>query len=145
MSNTNSRFKLLGQGIMTEMIAHQTQLIYEPSTQKIEALFVGSPYLKIDDKYVPVGNEVDTLKVDLTSRMIEVPGKIGDRDPVTGVDLSNVSVAGIAVLLKRSYDNYHNERDAMREAEKRAIANGDSSAYPTNGTEYTFGGIAPQQ
>lgn len=145
MSNTNSRFKLLGQGIMTEMIAHQTQLIYEPSTQKIEALFAGSPYLKIEDKYVPVGNEVDLLKVDLTSRMMEVPGRTGDRDPVTGVDLSNVSVAGIAVLLKRAYDNFHNERDAMREAEKRALASGDPSAYPTNGTEYTFSGITPQQ
>lgn len=141
MSTPNSRFKLLGPGILTEMIAHQTQLLYNPSVQSIEALFTGSPFLRVENRYVPVGNEMDILRLDLTPRLAERPAKAGDLDPVTGVDLSNVSVAGVMVIMKRAYDNFHNERAAMMAAQLRAIENNDISAYPTNATEYNFSGL----
>ena len=141
MSTPNSRFKLLGPGILTEVIAHQTQLMYDPSAQRIEALFTGSPYLKVEERYVPIGNEMDLLRVDLTPRMMERPAKPGDLDPVTGVDLSNVSIVGVSIILKRAYDNFHNERASLHAAMIRAIQNNDISAYPINGTEYAFSGL----
>ena len=141
MSTPNSRFKLLGPGILTEMVAHQTQLFYDPSRQSVEVTFNGSAYLQTPNGYVTVGNESDILRVPLTDRLMDKMSKPGDLDPVTGADLSNISIAGVLIIFKRAYDNFHNERASLRAAMIRAIQNNDISAYPINGTEYAFSGL----
>lgn len=130
--STNSRFKDLGNGLQSELISHQTQLFYNPTTQEARAIFNASPYLYLNNEYVALGTEVDLLRVDLAPMMTRCVGRPGDLDPVTGVDLSVVSVAGQMLLMKRAYDLFHNERAAEIAAQLAAAeAAAASTESPT--------------
>ena len=143
MYNGNSRFNDLGNGTITELISDQTQLFYDPTTQQCRAIFNGAafmPVTKADQSvsYVALGNNNDILHVDLTSQMTRCLGKApdaaqgiaGDLDPVTGADLSQISVYGILTLMKRAYDIFHNENYA---AVQQAIADANAAAAASGG------------
>ncbi len=136
--STNSRFQDMGNGMVSEMISQQTQLFYNPNTQEVRVIFNGSPYLYINNQYVMLAQENDILRVELTDRMTLCVGRPGDIDPVTGADLSQISVAGQLMLMKRAYDLFHNERAAAIAAQiaaENAAAEAAAAAAPTSPPE----------
>lgn len=115
MYQGNSRFEQLSENLVTELISFQTQLFYDPTTQGCRVIFNGAPYMRItkpsgENAYVRVGESTDLLHVDLGPKMTNIVGRNGDVDPVSGADLSQISVYGVLILMKRAYDNMHNER-----------------------------------
>lgn len=104
----NSRFKDMGGGNIAESIAHQVQIFYNPTTQQARVVFNGAPYILMGDTYRRIGLEQEVLEQDLSSllhlRLIP-PGVL---DPVTGFDLSNVSLYGVHLIHKLAYDFFHN-------------------------------------
>lgn len=112
MSNPteNARFVDMGGGNIAEMIAHQIQVFWDPTNQAARATFNGAPYMLMGRKYQRIGMEQDLLQQELTHLMhlrLIPPGTI---DPVTGFDLSNVSMYGIVLIHKGAYDFFYNVR-----------------------------------
>lgn len=119
----NSRFRDIGNGVVVEMISNQTQIFYDPTTQAARAIFNGQSYMLVNGKYIQVGTENDILHVDFGDKLADRPSKPGDIDPITGADLSQISILGVMIIVKRAYDNYHNARAvaiAQRLAEEEA-------------------------
>ncbi len=115
---SNSRFTDIGGGLAAEMISDSVQIAYDPTTQKCRVIFTGHNYIRPADKYIPVGMGSDVLNVDLTPYMTKcpVPAEFGLIDPVTGLNLSQVSIAGMVYFIKFVYDMFHNMRAAMEES-----------------------------
>jgi hypothetical protein len=123
---TNARFVDMG-GMLTEMMAHQTQLFYDPTTQQVRAIFNGYPYvLGTDGVYRKVGEENDILHVELTPYLSLRPAQGTLMDPITGKDLSEVSVLGTVLIIKAAYDLFFNQRASQLAAEARERAKGAS-------------------
>lgn len=106
----NSRFKHLGDGLITELVATGVSMFYDPTTQAARVHFQGKPFTRAGGKYHSVGDGNDVLEVDLAPLMATIPCKPGDVDPVTGAALDQISVTGVLGIFKRFYDTKHNER-----------------------------------
>lgn len=110
---TSARFRDLGNGITGELMADQVQLFYDPTTQQARVIFNGNEYIDVGvQNYLAIGTMHDALEVDLSDKMANCYG--GGTDPVTGIDLSQVSVAGLMIILKVAYDVFVNERAAAQ-------------------------------
>ncbi|QVD49369.1 hypothetical protein LUCX_299 [Xanthomonas phage vB_XciM_LucasX] len=109
MSNTNNaRFVDMGGGNIAEMISHQVQVFWNPTLQSARVVFNGAPYMLMGTKYIKIGESTDMLEQDLTGILhlkLIPPGTI---DPVTGADLSNISLAGVVLIHKGAYDFFYN-------------------------------------
>lgn len=109
MSETpNARIRVISEGITAEMIAEQTHLFYDPQTGGGSISFQARESLFVNDAYQPLAGGYDILMVnipDIASRCFGV-----GTDPVTGADLSQLSAAGIALIIKSAYDTLYNER-----------------------------------
>lgn len=110
---SNSLIKTLGNGVQVELISQQTQLFYDPTTQQARVIFNGVPCMLVASEhgpaqYVQVGDEIELLHVDLADKFADQVAEPDDVDPVTNASLANISVAGIALLLKRAYRLYYN-------------------------------------
>lgn len=112
MSNKpeNSRFVDMGGGNIAELISHQIQVFWDPTNQAARAVFNGAPYMLMGRKYQRIGMEQDVLEQELTHLMHLRMIPPGTLDPVTGIDLSQVSMAGIVTIHKGAYDFFHNVR-----------------------------------
>lgn len=146
---TNARFTDMGGGTLSEMMSANIQFFYDPTTFASRAIFNGLPYLEIGSAYHALNAVPDILSVDFTSKMQQCYGALLGTltDPVTGVDLTKVSVAGVMVLIKTAYDQEYNERAeaiaaALAQAQAMANANalfGNSVDSPNaNGTNVNF-------
>lgn len=111
---TNSRFASLGGETYSELIATQVQLFYDPSTGAARTHFNGMPFLKVGEQLIPLSANNDILQVDFSDKMTKCygPPEGMQFDPVTGFDLTQVSVAGVMLLLKNAYDVEHNAHAA---------------------------------
>ena len=105
---TNPRFTDVGGGLSSELIANQVQLFYDPANNSARAIFNAMPYLQLGSTYQALGTQSDMLSVDFSSRMTDCLG-IGT-DPVTGADLTQLSVAGFMLVLKAAYNTFVQER-----------------------------------
>lgn len=107
--STNSRFIDMGGGNIAEMISTQVQLFYNPTTQACRAIFNGSPYMLMGDTYQRIGETPpEPLLQDVTNIMPLCLVPAGIKDPVTGADLSQISLAGVMYIHKFAYDFFHN-------------------------------------
>lgn len=106
----NSRFVDMGGGYIAEFIADQEQLFYNPTTQKARVIFNGAPYILMGNQYQRIGTTTDRLEQDLSNLMQMCLVPQGYLDPVTGADLSKISLMGILVYNKVAYDFFHNVR-----------------------------------
>lgn len=112
---TNARFTDMGGGIISEMMADQVQFFYDPATGSARAIYNGLPYISINNTYHSLNVCFDVLHVDLDTEMTRCYGlEQGSTmvDPVTGTDLTKISVAGIMTLIKLAYDSEYNTRAA---------------------------------
>lgn len=128
----NARMVDLGGGLFAEMMADQSQLFFDPTTENVRAIFNGQPYLKTGDVYRRVGDKNDILHVDLKDLMALRPAPF--RDPITGADMSNVTVAGVMLIMKAAYDYFYNKR-AMELAEAESVSGPNSSTIPLDEIE----------
>lgn len=118
----NARFIDLGEGLLGEMMTHQIQLFYDPTTEKVRVIFNGYIYILTGNVYRKVGDENDILHVDLAEMMGLTPVPPNTLvDPVTGTDLSKVSVAGVVLIIKAAYDYFYNRRAQQRQTELEVL------------------------
>lgn len=111
MSNiNNARFVDMGGGNIAEYISFQIQMNYNPTTQHVRVVFNGAPYILMGTAYQKIGEKQDILEADLTGLegMRLIPQ--GVKDPVTGMDLSGLSIGGLILAHKMAYDYFFNIR-----------------------------------
>jgi hypothetical protein len=114
---TNVRFTVIGDGLTTELISNQVQFFYDPTTNEARAIFNSSAYLPVAGSYLAITGTHDVLNVDFTSqfeRCYAADSPTPVLDPVTGADLTKVSVIGIMSLIKIAFDKEANAREAAR-------------------------------
>lgn len=131
----NSRFTDVGGGTITEMMADQVQLFYSPVTGEARSIFNGLPFLDINNKYMSLNANYDILQVDFNDKLAKcyAAGLASPvLDPVTGIDLAGVSVAGVMTLIKLVYDIEFNNRS------KNANPVAGYSVSEGNGLTVTF-------
>lgn len=107
---SNARIRAISEGITAEMIAEQTHLFYDPQTGGGTIAFQARESLFVNGSYQPLAGNFDVLQVsigDIASRCFGT-----GTDPITGADLSQLSAAGIALIIKAAYDTLYNERAA---------------------------------
>lgn len=123
MATKNSRFTDLGSGLAAEMVSDNVQIVYDPTTQRCLVLFTGHNYIKPGRTYLKVGDGQDLLDVALDNFMTTtpVPASLGLLDPVTGTNLSSISVLGMVYYVKFLYDMFHNMRAAAEAASDTPI------------------------
>lgn len=110
MSNqrNNSRFIDMGSGFTAEMISTQVQVFYNPTTMAVKAVFNGAPYILMGQTYQRIGENQEVITQDLSNLMYLRLVPPGIKDPVTGADLSGLSIAGAMIYHKYAYDFFHN-------------------------------------
>lgn len=104
----NSRIRTTAVGTRVERIATETHIFYEPRSQDANIVFQGEEYMTN-----PEGTAVyDKLegRAALALSLSAIATKTYDAgiDPVTGADLSQVSPAGIAAIIRAVYNSEHN-------------------------------------
>lgn len=104
---TNSRVRELAPGVGAERIATETHIFYDPQTQGANIVFQGEEFLSTAGA---IGAKLDGRQ-SLTVQLRAIAGETFDAgtDPVTGADLSQISVAGAANLIRAIYDRKHND------------------------------------
>lgn len=108
--NTRIRTDALGNRI--ERIATETHIFYSPLDQSANIVFQGEEFLT-DEGGADVVAKLEgrqALSVQLATIAAKTYNAGGD--PVTGADLSQVSPAGIAQIIRAVYDVEHNLANA---------------------------------
>lgn len=107
----NARIKDLAPTVVSEQIADSILFTYNPLTQAASFAFNSREYVYING--VPqqlAGTNPDLLQLDVEGELLtQFPG-MGLADPVTGADLSNISVAAITLIVKAAFDILYNRR-----------------------------------
>lgn len=109
---TNARIRTLATGVTGEMIAEQTHLFYNPETDGGSVSFQGRESLFVSGSYQPLTGDYDILQADVADIATRKFAPAGTVDPVSGADLSQISAAGMVLILKAAYDVLYNERAA---------------------------------
>ena len=104
--NTRIRTDALGNRI--ERIATETHIFYRPVDQSADIVFQGEEYLT-DAAGSDVVSKLEGRQA-MAVNLGDIAAKTYDAgtDPVTGADLSQVSPAGIAQIIRAVYDAEHN-------------------------------------
>lgn len=109
--STNARIRNIAPGVDAEMIAVQTHIFYNPKTQDVSVSFQATESLIVNGQ---VGDSLGgghVMQVDL-SEMAQRKFSSAGIDPVTGANLTAVSIAGVMQIIKAAYDTLYNERSA---------------------------------
>ena len=109
-NNTRIRTDALGNRI--ERIATETHIFYSPLDQSANIVFQGEEFLT-DAAGTDVVAKLEGRKA-LSVQLASIAAKTynAGADPVTGADLSQVSPAGIAQIIRAVYDAEHNLANA---------------------------------
>ena len=92
------RIETIAPGVTSEVIALVTNLTYTPGTGNVQVVFTGVPCTYAGDQYIgPGGNPIP---ISLFLDEIAAETFAAGLDPVTGVDLSTVSGAGVVSIIK---------------------------------------------
>lgn len=111
----NARIRNIASGITAEMIAEQTHLFYDPQTGGGYVSFQAREHLTVGAVVQSPMGDYNILQADITAIIAQQFGA-GLVDPVTGADLSGVSVAGVMSIVKVAYDQLYNARAAAAAA-----------------------------
>lgn len=106
-----TRIREIAPGLNAERIATETHIFYDPQTQGASITFQGEEFLVLDGEIDAKLEGRQPLHVELLS----VASETFDAgiDPVTGADLSQISVAGVANLIRAVYDRKHNDANGI--------------------------------
>lgn len=107
----NARIKDLAPTVVSEQIADSILFTYNPLTQQGAFAFTSREYVYINGEPQEfAGTAPNMLQMEVAGDvMAQFPG-VGLADPVTGADLSSVSVAGIMVIVKNAFDIFYNQQ-----------------------------------
>ena len=107
---TNARITTIATGITREIVAEQTHLFYDPATQLGYVAFQHRPSLYVNGTFNGPAGDFGVLQLQLAD--VATRCYSTSVDPVTGADLSKISNAGIAQILKDVFDIAYNEQVA---------------------------------
>ncbi|WP_187300595.1 hypothetical protein [Mizugakiibacter sediminis] len=96
------------------MIAEQVHLFYNPQDGSGSVSFQGRESLFVNGAYQPLAGDFNILQAQLADIAARCFAPAGTVDPVTGADLSQVSAAGLVLIVKAAYDVMFNERAAAQ-------------------------------
>lgn len=108
--NTRIRTDALGNRI--ERIATETHIFYRPVDQSADIVFQGEEHLTSPDGETVVSKLEGRQALAASLGAIAANTYDAGIDPVTGADLSQVSPAGIAQIIRAVYDVEHNLANA---------------------------------
>lgn len=103
----NARITDLGNGITSEKIAEQVHLFYNPADQSSSVAYQYRPSLYVNGAFTGAAGDWQVLQDDIASIATRCFGT--GADPVTGADLSKISTAGLALIIKAAFDVRFNE------------------------------------
>lgn len=115
---TNARITQIADSINTELIAEQTHLEYNPATQGCVVSYQYRPQMFVDGVAKGPAGDWQVLQLSLSDIASRCYGT--GADPVTGADLSQVSTAGVAAIIKAAFDVAFNEKAAAEVADPAA-------------------------
>ena len=110
MTEQNARFEKITGEAEFEVIGIEVNASFDPITDSGVITTNAAKFLKVDGEYrtdIPptrCGSVEDDLANEITT-VLGVPGLV---DPVTGADLSQVSYAGLMLLVKTRFDTKWN-------------------------------------
>ena len=104
----NARIRTLAAGITAELIAEQTHLFYNPQSGTAWISFQARESIFVNGTFQATAGDYDVLQVTVDEIATRCLGT--GTDPVTGADLSKVSAAGMAMIIKAAYNTLYNER-----------------------------------
>lgn len=108
----NHRLKDLGNGLIAEYIAFNTEMLYNPTTEQASVVYNSRLYLPVNGAYIELGKNVERFHKQLDAQMTRTYE--AGIDPVTGTDLSTVSVAGLMMIIKKDHEETVNEEFQRR-------------------------------
>lgn len=111
---TNARITNIADGVLTELIAEQTHLMYDPSTGGGVVSFQYRPQLFVGEQAKGPAGDWNVLQLDIASIAARCYGT--GTDPVTGADLAQISTAGVAAIIKAAFDVAFNEFAPLSQA-----------------------------
>lgn len=124
----NARIRTLSPGVTAETIAEQTHIFYDAATRGGYVSFQARECLYVDGAHQAPMGDFDILQVQLPD-IAAVKFGAGLVDPVSGLDLSDLTPAGLDLYIKSAYDQLFNARAAARAAaEAQAIADAAAAA-----------------
>jgi len=103
----NARIRTIAPDVVAEMIAEQVHLFYDPATGGGYASFQAREVLYVGGQHQAPMGDFNILQVQIDAIATQCFGA-GLVDPVTGADLSQVSVGGLDALIKAAYDQLFN-------------------------------------
>lgn len=108
----NTRIRTDALGNRVERIATETHIFYSPLDQSANIVFQGEEFLT-DEGGADVVAKLEGRQA-LSVQLAAIAAKTynAGADPVTGADLSQVSPAGIAQIIRAVYDAEHNLSNA---------------------------------
>lgn len=131
MANTSSNARIVELDGNTEIVVFSPniQIMYNPVTETASASFGCSNYLFAANSYHQIQSPPNGVFVDMANNMSTCYGN--GADPVTGIDLSKVSVAGVMVLFQSAFDIEYNKKNIQTKL------NSSDGPVANNGTEIT--------
>ena len=128
----NARINDLAPTVVTEQITDNIQFVYNPLTEAASFNFMSRQYVYVSGAPQQLaGTNMNMLQQDADAVIEECFG-LGLADPVTGTDLSKVSVAGIMTIVKNAFDILYNRRAQIQAAANEAAGiTNPSQAYPS--------------
>ena len=106
----NSRRVLYKNAVPAELWATSVQINYNPENRTARVFFSAQGMTLVNNVLLPLPYVNDTLEADLSEQKTRCFGY--GIDPVTGADLSQISIAGLDKIISCVFDTLHNERAA---------------------------------
>lgn len=110
MTSTNTRIRAITEGVQAERIAIETHMFYDPLTGGANVVFQGQEFLEVGGELTQALDGREALQTSLAA--LATRQFSAGVDPITGADLSDISGAGVTMILKAIYDTLHNEAHA---------------------------------
>jgi hypothetical protein len=107
----NARITDVAPTVVKEQIAEIVSFNYNALTQGSNFSFQSRAYMYVNQEPQSMADpSANYLQVDVTDEVLVQCFGVGLRDPVTGADLSTISTAGVALIIKNAFDILYNQR-----------------------------------
>lgn len=136
-STGNARITTDALGNRIERIATETHIFYNPADQSASIVFQGEQYLTSADGTTVVAKIEGREALPLSLADIAAETYDAGADPVTGADLTQISVAGIAQIIRAVYDKEFNDAKASDVASADAPDAAITADEPSGDTSAT--------
>lgn len=139
MSNSNARLTHLENGTILQTFAPIVTLTYSPNGTPGVASFSCTDYMVAGNNYYSVNSQPKTVIVNLKDSLSVCYGsqKSALVDPITGADLTQMSVAGLLLIFQVAFDAECNKQ-FLESQLKVSNAEAVSFSYTANGSSIQF-------